>query len=195
MADTASPPALRADARRNIEKIIQAAIERLGRNPDATLGEIAAAAGVGRVTLYGHFPSRELLIEAAVVRALADGERVLESVDLDGPPLDVLRALIEASWKLTAQAGGVVDAAQAVLPPGRLHELHATPERRVNELIDRGQREGAFRGDLPAAWLVSTMYYVIKGAAIDVAAGRLDQDAAGSLIADVVVGAYTPPHR
>jgi hypothetical protein len=73
--------------------------------------------------------------------------------------------------------------------------LHATPERRVNDLIDRGQREGAFRTDLPGTWLASTMHYVMKGAAVDVAAGRLDQDAAGSLIADVVVGAFTPRDR
>jgi TetR/AcrR family transcriptional repressor of mexCD-oprJ operon len=195
MPDPAARSPQRADALRNIEKIIQAAIECLSRDPDATLGEIAQAAGVGRVTLYGHFPSREVLIEAAVVRALSNGNRVLDSVDLEGPPLEALRTLIETSWKLTAQVGTVVDAALAVLPPGRLHELHATQERRVNDLIDRGQREGVFRDDLPAAWLASTMHYVMKGAAADVSAGRLDQDAAGHLIADVIVGAYSPPRR
>jgi AcrR family transcriptional regulator len=195
MHDPATRSPQRADARRNIEKIIQAAIACLSRDPNATLGEIAQAAGVGRVTLYGHFPSRDVLIEAAVVRALSDGDRILDSVDLDGPPLEAVRALIETSWKLTAQAGTVVDAALAALPPGRLHELHATPERRVNDLIDRGQREGAFRDDLPVEWLASTMHYVMKGAAMDVAAGRLDPDVAGALIADVIVGAYSPPRR
>ena len=183
----------RADARRNVEKIIQAAIECLGRDPDATLGEIAQAARVGRVTLYGHFPSRESLIEAALVRALEDGDRILDAVDLSGPPTQALRSLIEVSWQLTAQAGTVLEAAQTVLPPGRILELHAKPEQRLNDLIHRGQAEGVFRTDLPASWLASTMHHVMKGAASDIAGGRLDQDDAGRFIAEVILGAFSPP--
>jgi hypothetical protein len=44
---------------------------------------------------------------------------------------------------------------QSVLPPGRIRELHAEPARRVEELVRRGQADGAFRTDLPASWLVS----------------------------------------
>ncbi|WP_328601682.1 TetR/AcrR family transcriptional regulator [Nocardia terrae] len=56
---------LRADARRNYERIMataQAAFAELG--PDVALEEIARRAGVGIGTLYRHFPNREVLIEA-----------------------------------------------------------------------------------------------------------------------------------
>ena len=46
----------RADARRNIAKILDAAVARLSEDPAASVGSVAEAAGVGRVTLYGHFP-------------------------------------------------------------------------------------------------------------------------------------------
>ena len=62
----------RADAERNIEAILDAALARLGRDPSASMTEIAKAAGVGRVTLYGHFPSREALVDTLFDRSLAD---------------------------------------------------------------------------------------------------------------------------
>ena len=54
----------RADARRNIAAILDAALLCLARDPDASIADIAQAAGVGRVTLYGHFKSRADLIDA-----------------------------------------------------------------------------------------------------------------------------------
>jgi AcrR family transcriptional regulator len=47
----------RADARRNVEAILDAAQHCLSHDPQATIAHIAHAAGVGRVTLYGHFKS------------------------------------------------------------------------------------------------------------------------------------------
>ena len=189
MTSTESKAPQRADARKNVEKIVVAAVDCLGRNPSASLGEIAQAAGVGRVTLYGHFPSREVLVETALIRVLADGDEVLESLDLTGDPVDALRSLIESSWRLMAQASAVLEAAQVVLSPGRIRTLHAKPERRANDLIRRGQAEGAFRTDLPAEWLAATMHHVMKGAAADVTAGRLDEGDAPHFIAEVVIGA------
>ncbi len=64
----------RADAQRNIAAILDAATECLSRNPAASTSEIAKAAGVGRVTLYGHFPSRPELVDAVFVHAIELGE-------------------------------------------------------------------------------------------------------------------------
>jgi TetR/AcrR family transcriptional regulator, mexCD-oprJ operon repressor len=183
----------RADAEQNMARILDAAQARLCRSTTASMAEIAQAAGLGRVTVYGHFPSREALIEATLARLLERGEVVLGGLDLTGDPREALRALIESSWRLIADADAVLQAAQSVLPPGRIRELHAKPAQRVEELIRRGQAEGAFRADLPATWLVSVLYHVLKGAAADVNGGRLDPADAPRFIVATVLAAYATP--
>jgi TetR/AcrR family transcriptional regulator, mexCD-oprJ operon repressor len=185
--------ARRADAEHNTTRILDAATACLCRSSTASVGEIAKAAGVGRVTVYGHFPSREALVEAALTRVLERGEAVLVGLDLTGDPREALRTLIESSWRLMADAGAVLEAAQSTLPPGRIRELHAKQARRVEELIGRGQSEGAFRADLPPSWLVSVLHYLLKGAAADVGAGRLDPSDAPHLIVATVLAAYAEP--
>ncbi|MEV5691784.1 TetR/AcrR family transcriptional regulator [Micromonospora globbae] len=188
-------PARRADAQQNVAKILDAAVACLSRDAGASVSEIAKAAGVGRVTLYGHFPSREALVEAALTRALAEGEAVLEALDLTGDPHEALKTLITSSWLLVAQWTAVLEAAQEALPSGKVQELHAKPAQRVDALIRRGQAEGAFRTDLPAEWLTSVLHHVIHGAAIDVAKGRLDRADAARFIAETILAAYTGPGR
>jgi TetR/AcrR family transcriptional repressor of mexCD-oprJ operon len=182
-----------ADAEHNMVKILDAAAACLSRSTTASVGEIAQAAGVGRVTVYGHFPSREALIEATLARLLEQGEAVLAGLDLSGDPGQALRTLVESSWRLIADASAVLEAAQAVLPPGRIRELHAKPAQRVEELVRRGQSEGVFRVDLPASWLVSVLHHLLKGAAADTSSGRLDPADAPHLIVATILAAYANP--
>jgi TetR/AcrR family transcriptional repressor of mexCD-oprJ operon len=165
----------RADAQQNVEKILDAAIDCLSRNSDASVVQIAQAAGVGRT------------------RLLTQGDEVLEGLDLTGDPRSALDALIRSSWLLIAQASAVLEAAQTVLPPGRIHALHARPEQRVRDLITRGQAEGVFRDDLPASWLASALHHILKGTVADVADGTLDPEDAPRFITQITLAAYTPP--
>jgi TetR/AcrR family transcriptional repressor of mexCD-oprJ operon len=190
VSHTVAKPTRRADARHNAEKILEAAVACLTSNADASVSEIAQAAGVPRVTLYGHFPSRDDLVEAALMRVLSEGDKVLGSLDLTGDPRDALGVLIRSSWLLIAQSSAILEAAQASLPPGRVQELHAKPAQRVDDLIRRGQAEGVFRADLPTSWLVSVLHHVMHGAAIDVAKGRLDRTDAPRFISETILAAY-----
>jgi len=183
----------RADARRNIAKILDAAVERLSEDPAASVGSVAEAAGVGRVTLYGHFPSRDALVEAAVRHAIDRGEERLADVDLSGEPRPAMERLIQASWELVAQFRNVLIAAQDALSPARIRELHAKPGARAAELIERGQEAGVFRSDLPVTWLVGVLHNVIHGAADEINAGRLTASDAPRTISATVLAAYTPP--
>lgn len=170
--DAAARPR-RADARRSIARIVSAARTTLTRDPDATVDDIAKAAGVGRMTVYGHFRTRPELVEAAFVDALTDGEEKLSAVDLTGDARDALSRLLTSSWSLVAESSALLTAAQGVLPAGRLRDLHAGPAERMEQLIRRGQRQGVFRTDLQIAWLVSSVHYILKGAAEETRAGRL----------------------
>jgi TetR/AcrR family transcriptional regulator, mexCD-oprJ operon repressor len=183
----------RADARRNVAAILDAALECLARNPQASTTDIARAAGVGRVTLYGHFPSRADLVDAAFARALQQASATLEAVDLSGDPRDALTRLIASSWQVVDRHQVLLGVADAELPPERIRAYHNEPMRRVHALIAAGQRSGAFRDDLPADWLVAVFYAVMHGAAAEIRAGRLGAADAVGVITTTLLAVYARP--
>lgn len=166
-------PRRRADAERSIARIVSAARASLSADPDATIDTIAETAGVGRMTLYGHFRTRTELVEAALVDALRAGEEILSVVDLGGDARDALDRLLTSSWALVAESAALLVAAQGALPADRIRDLHASPGERIEQLVRRGQQEGVFRTDLPITWLVNVMHYVLHGAAEENRAGRI----------------------
>jgi TetR/AcrR family transcriptional repressor of mexCD-oprJ operon len=182
---------LRADARRNVAAILDAALARLARDPDASIADIAAAAGVGRVTVYGHFPTRADLVDAVFAHTLAESDRALEAVDLTGDARDALRRLVASSWRIVNRHRALLQAAQHTLEPERIRHLHQRPLERVEALIDRGQREGVFRTDLPTSWLAATFYNVLHGAADEIAAGRVAEPDASQFISATLLAAFT----
>jgi AcrR family transcriptional regulator len=191
---TAAGPRRRADAERNIARVVSAARESLSSDPNASIDDIAKAAGVGRMTLYGHFRTRAELVEAALVDALRAGEKALSAVDLTGDAQDALTRLLDSSWSLVAESTALLTAAQGTLPAGRIRKLHAAPAQRVEELIRRGQDEGVFRTDMPIAWLVSVVHYVLQGAAEENRAKRLKTEVVARVVTATVQSILaTPP--
>ena len=182
---------MRADAIRNRAKILAATVTAIRKNPDASVADIAAEAGVGRVTLYGHFQTRAELIEAALVDSLERGEEVLREVPLDGDAREAFGRLVASSWVLVDQSRALLAAAQKELPAARIREMHEKAEARMRGLLLRGQREGAFRADLPVSWLLTTTHVVMNGAAEEVRAGRLDPDDAPWFIDAILLPAFT----
>ncbi|WP_141575452.1 TetR/AcrR family transcriptional regulator [Actinomadura sp. WMMA1423] len=93
---------LRADARRNRERIMTSAGElfaRLGHR--AQMEDIAAHCGLGMGTLYRHFPNKRALLTAIVqerFHGMADLARATEEIDDPGEALEaVLRGYLEAA--------------------------------------------------------------------------------------------------
>jgi len=180
----------RADAQRNRAKILAATPAALRKNPDASVADIAAEAGVGRMTLYGHFQNRAELIDAALTDSLEQAEAVLTEVPLVGDPVEALRRLITSSWTLLDQVRAALVVAQRELPPARIREMHEKAESRMRGLLERGQREGAIRTDLPVSWLLAVIHLTMNAAATEVTAGRLEADAAADIINDTLQPAF-----
>jgi TetR/AcrR family transcriptional repressor of mexCD-oprJ operon len=186
----------RADAQRNITAILDAGVACLSRNPQANTAEIARAAGVGRVTLYGHFPSREALVDAVVAHAIARANEALDTVDLTtGTAPQALARLAGSSWQILSEHRHLMQAGQQHLGPARMRAHHGGPMARVGELVARGQKAGDIRTDLPRAWLVTTYYALLHAAAEEVNAGHLDPAQAGDVVATTVTAALTPPRQ
>jgi TetR/AcrR family transcriptional regulator, mexCD-oprJ operon repressor len=197
-------PRRRADAERNIAAILDAGLACFSRNADASLTDVARAAGVGRVTLYRHFPSRQALIDAMLAHAISRADTALEAVAVDdGPAPEALTRLIHSSWRIVDHHRSLLAAAQRDLPPARIRHHHDQAMARVERLIGRGQTEGDFRTDLPRPWLVATFYSVLHGAAEEVDAGRLDPSQVPEILTATLLAAFaahgggraSPPSR
>lgn len=191
--DAAAAPTPRADARRNITAIVEAAVSCLAANPDTSIGDIARAAGVGRVTLYGHFNNRAEVVDSAFERVVTQAEQAFDTVDLAGAPGPALARLIISTWQIVDQFRCILVAAERTLSSERIRELHELPMNRVRGLIERGQQEGAFRSDQPTSWLVATFYNVLHGAADEITAGRLTDHDAPDLISTTLLAAFAAP--
>ena len=166
----------RADAERSITAILDAAVEVLGRRPDASMEEIAKASGVARQTVYAHYPSREALADAVRERAIADTVAALDAAELDsGSPAEALDRLIASGWQ-TLERYPVLMNLRAELNPQEEHDLHRPILDRLERLVRRGQRLGIFDRRQPSSWLLAGFIGLSHAAAEEVSAGRMSQD-------------------
>jgi AcrR family transcriptional regulator len=188
MADTleTAPPGRRrrADAQRSIDAIIDAARTVLGERPDASMEDIAGAAGVTRQTVYAHFPSRDALIAALLYAAGAETVAAIDAARLDtAPPADALRQFLDIGWQLIRRNPHLLGPALTQNPPGS-NDPHHAGTARLEQIIRRGQRAGDFDSTLPAAWLTAAILGLVRTAAEQVAAGRLTTSKAAALALD-----------
>lgn len=168
----------RADANRR--RIMDVALTELLRDPDASMDQIARAAGVVRRTVYGHFPNREALVAAlvdgaaqAVVEAHAAGR-----AGVDDPAEAVARAML-AVWEIADRYRLLVALAQrSVTMEGIKQRL--TPVRKdCVALLELGQESGVFHSPLPAAALAYVHEQTLFGLMEAVNEGALPAAGAG----------------
>lgn len=139
----------RADAVSNSRAIVDAALHVLTQDPNATLGQIATAAGVHRRTVYLHFASREELILAA---ARGMGEQIAARVaaipDCDEPLL-TLATFVYANSSAVAQLHRF---GRLPLVEGAKAELCATTavvRQRIARLLEDAQTRGHLDKRIP----------------------------------------------
>lgn len=150
-------PHLRADARENRDRVLQAARDLFGeRGLDVTMRDVARHAGVGPATLYRRFPTRQHLVSAAFDDELA----LCRSVVLDGAreqdAWTGLRSVVGRLVELNARNQGFVDAlvAGGRVPEGfsegfaeGFAEHRAELVRALAALSLRAKAEGTLRQD------------------------------------------------
>jgi TetR/AcrR family transcriptional repressor of mexCD-oprJ operon len=168
------PDHRRAIAEHNIESILDAVEQLLVRGSTTSIAAVAVEARTSRVTVYAHFPTRERLLEAALDRIVRRATATLDAVAVDdGSPFEALDRLVGACWQLLERFSAMAAATAESLPSDRRRELHDPVMAPVLRLVERGRREGAFRLDVPADWLVACSYALMHAAADEVRAGRL----------------------
>ena len=156
---------MRADAQRNRDRIVEVAREVFREQGyDASLDEVAKRAGVGAGTLYRHFPSREVLLDA-IMQSWVD--RVNEAADKalthEGPPRDLLLAWFEAyvalislhkggPAKITSAMGDADSPIVHQVPDAdRRHRPGRRPARATEDALRERRRRRADRAGSSAA--------------------------------------------
>ncbi len=156
---------LRADAARNVERILRAARDVYGElGPDAPVEAVARRAGVGERTLYRRFPTKADLVRAALDQSVAeDLTPAIDSARSADDPLRGLTQLIEAAISLGAREHNLLTAAHRA---GSLtFDISVSLNKALSDLVGEGQRIGRVRADLVAddlPRLIAMLYSVLS---------------------------------
>jgi len=173
---TSPPKRRRADAERNIASILDAALEALASDPDASMAEIARGAGVVRATIYMHFPTRDALLDAVQEHATAQVADAIREAEPDrGEPEEALERVIRATWKQLSQFHGILALNMTRLSAKELRRRHLPMTTQFIPLLERGQADGVFRADVSAEWLIAVVRAIVHVASAELQAGRLPQ--------------------
>src|SRR5882672_4691848 len=129
----------RSDADRSVEAILAAALDALASDPDASMAEIARQAGVVRATIYVHFPTRELLLDAVMEHAVADVAQATSDAEPQrGDPEEALERVLRATWKELSRFHALLAINTSRLSAEELHRRHLPVTAQLAPLIERG---------------------------------------------------------
>ena len=181
---TTAPTRRRADAARSVAASLDAGVAALASAPDSSMSEIARRAGVVRATIYVHFPTRTDLLDAVMEHAVTQVADAMRGADPQrGEPVEALARVLRATWWQLAQFHGLLALNTARLSAEELHRRHLPMLDQLEPLIERGQKQGSFRSDVPVVWHLAVIRAIVHAASHEIRGGRLPEtDAEAAMI-------------
>jgi AcrR family transcriptional regulator len=155
---------MRADASRNLSRVLRTGARLLAENPTVSIATIAAEAGVDRRTVYRRFDTREALLAAVFQAKLDSAEKVLDEARLIEAPVAIalhryVEGIIPVSrqWPLDTRRMMRLDPVANI----RREEQSA----RLDRFIERATTEHLLRSELPIGWPRSMLDSLVDNAA------------------------------
>ena len=168
-------------------RILRAAERELGRDPDSSLTEIAAAAGVARRTLYGHFAGRDALVGGLVEEAAEAVLHAIGGTDAPAPdddPAVALARFVLDLWPIGDRYGTLIALARhRGLGPEGVSAILAPARDR----LARGRRAGVFHTAVPAGVLGAALEAHLLALLGCARRGVWDDDGTGAAVAALIV--------
>src|SRR5439155_26315252 len=100
----------------------------------------------------------------------------------DGPPVQALERMLTAAWQHLARYSSMAQAVAEQLSSQAVTRTHQAAHRTVGALLERGQADGSFRTDLPAAWLVTASIALVHACSDGVRAGHISEHDAARIL-------------
>jgi AcrR family transcriptional regulator len=177
----------RSDSRRNREAILRAADLAFTGDPDvAPMHEIARRVGLGRSTIYRHFPDQGALAQAVAVEQIDVLRRALTEPDgIECPFRDVLRAVLSARWT----RGPLLSVFRGMPTRDRRRHVDLVIEA-LTPAFEREQAAGRLRADFEPAH-IEVLFAMVEAGARVVPEGRPGR-AQGKLVVEWILdGLFT----
>lgn len=129
-----------------------------------TMDEVAAEVGIAKASLYKHFPSKEALAAAAMIRLLENTLAFVRGLASEQPAIDQLKGVLQ--WALEVRMKGGLPTLPAENTSLREALLNNTRyitrlmdlNELMGELIEKAKAQGAIRADLPTEVVLFTIY-------------------------------------
>jgi AcrR family transcriptional regulator len=184
----------RSDARRNDQRILEAAARVLADDPRATIQWIADEAGVVRLTVYRRYANRDALRRAVFEAAAEEAQRAIEHATArELSALAALRELVVAMAGIVGRYPLLSVGTDLQPLPGDSRRPPAPPSSRAMqkafvELIRRGQAEGSLRPDLRPELLAQAVVGTLRLASrFSRSSGGSSGGELGAEVADLVL--------
>ena len=182
----------RADADRSVAAILDAGLEALASDPESSMSEIARRAGVVRATIYVHFPTRTALLDAVMEYATGLVVEAMRGAEPQrGEPVEALERVLRATWRQLGQFHGLLALNMARLSAEELHRRHRPMLDQLEPLIERGQKKGVFRRDLPVAWQLAVLRAIVHAASTEIRGGRISESDAETAMLSTAIAAIS----
>jgi TetR/AcrR family transcriptional regulator, mexCD-oprJ operon repressor len=183
----------RSDVAFNHDRILRTAARVLSEDPKASIQHIAHEAGVVRLTVYRHFPSRDALVRAIFEAAAIDTHESLAEIRDSGiDPVEALRLIIVKMATIARRypllrAGTDLQPLRAGAPGPNSQSIAAAFHLEVHSLIKRGQVNGLIRATLPAELLSQAIVGTLRGASPVAHRRGVDAACLGAQVADLLL--------
>lgn len=177
----------RRDAAENREALLSAAATALAEASDASIETIAAAAGLTRRAVYGHFAGREELVLALIERGTDRLNAVAATVEHDSTPV-AIALLGSRLWGAVEHVRLLAGMALAEPYVERVAVALAPVRERLVELVARGASDGSLRDDIPAGLLARLVEESALAVLLEAARTGISDDEGRRLVMLSVLG-------